>query len=141
MKKRHVAIILVFFLVLFSLQCSNPLDENEKKELVLHFIDDVFDLSGKYIFFWDGKDENKQHVEPGRYIILLSIRDWQDQTYVSIDPGGKLEANDESHFEQGYWLNHELLPPYPDPFQVQSGVNIPVLIAEPARVKINIYKD
>lgn len=133
--------IFFFLAILLSLRCSNPLKNEEKKELVIHFIDDVLELSGKYIFFWDGKDENRKHVESGRYIIVLNIKDWQDQAYISVDPGGKLESNDESRFEPGYWLHHELLAPYPDPFQVQSGVNIPILIAEPARVKINIYKD
>ncbi|MBN1466175.1 hypothetical protein JXA02_10455 [candidate division KSB1 bacterium] len=133
---------LIFFIaILLAIHCSNPLKNEEKKELVIHFIDDVFDLTGRYVFFWDGKDEHKKYVEPGKYIILLSIRDWQDQTFVSVEADGKPNANDSSRFEPGFWLNHELEAPYPDPFQVQAGVNIPVLIAEPARIRINIYKD
>ena len=141
MTKKSLTIYTLICCIFFSLQCSNPLKNEEKKELVIHFIDDILELTGRYVFFWDGKDENNQLVEPGKYIILLVIKDWQDQTYVMVDPGGKPNINDKSHFEPGYWLSPELEAPYPDPFQVQSGVNIPVLIAEPARVKINIYKD
>jgi len=134
-------LLIALLLVFFSMQCSNPFKSDEKKELVIHLVDDYFQFTGRQIFFWDGKDKNKKHVEAGRYIVLLTIKDWQDQLYITADPGGKLEANDQQHFEPGFWANYELEPPYPDPFQVLAGVNIPVLIANPARIKVDIYKD
>lgn len=127
--------------IVFSTQCSNPFKSDEKKELVVHLVDDYFDITGRQIFFWDGRDKNRKHVEPGRYIVLLTIKDWQDQVYIEAEPGGKLEANDEQHLEPGFWASHELELPYPDPFQIQAGINIPVLIARPDRIKIDIYKD
>ena len=138
---RTFVILSLLGITIFAIQCSNPFKNDEKKELVIHLIDDYMEWSGRQIFYWDGRDKNKKHVEPGQYIVLLTIRDWQDQIYIEAEPGGKLEANNEQHFEPGFWANFELEPPYPDPFQVLSGVNIPVLIASPARIKIDIYKD
>jgi len=141
MKKFKTFLILLLCAVLISLQCSNPFKSEEKKELVIHLVDDYYPYTGRQIFYWDGRDKKKNHIEPGRYIVLLTIKDWQDQLYIEATPGGKLEANNEQHLEPGFWASFELEPPYPDPFQVQAGVNIPVLIASPARIKIDIYKD
>ncbi len=138
---RTTFLILLLGAALLSIQCSNPFKSEEKKELVIHLVDDYFPYTGRQIFYWDGRDKNKKYVEPGRYIVLLTIKDWQDQLYIEVEPGGKEDANNEEHLEPGFWANYELEPPYPDPFQVQSGVNIPVLISQPARIKIDIYKD
>ncbi len=139
----RITIVAVFALVLLlTVQCSNPFKSDEKKELVIHLIDDVMEFTGRWVFYWDGKDEKGRYIEPGKYIVVLTIKDWQDQLYVSADPGGKPDANYEQHFEPGFWANDELELPHPDPFQIQAGVNIPILIARaPARVKIDIYKD
>lgn len=142
MKISTLKLLLVLLIAaLLSLSCSNPFKSEQKKELIIHLVDEYLQITGRYVFYWDGKSEHNKHVEPGRYIVLLTIKDWQDQAYVTANPGGKLEANNEMHLEPGFWISHELQAPYPDPFQVQAGVNIPILIAEPARIKIDIYKD
>lgn len=141
MISRNRIYLLTALCLLLTISCENPLKEDKKKELVITFIDDYFLDTGRYVFFWDGKDENRKYVRPGRYIVLLEIKDQQDQEYITAEEGGKAETNDQSHFEPGYWIDHDLEEPYPEPFRVQSGINIPVLIAEPTRAKISIYKD
>lgn len=138
---RFTIISSLLIAALFTIQCSNPFKSDEKKELVIHLVDDYYPYTGRQVFFWDGRDKKQKYVEPGRYIVLLTIKDWQDQLYIEAEPGGKFEANDQQHLEPGFWASDELEPPYPDPFQVQAGVNIPVLISKAARIKIDIYKD
>ncbi len=142
MKKKHIgfhAVILLVFVAL--LQCSNPLKDEKRKELVLVFIDDYLVDTGRYVFYWNGKGDDNEYVLPGKYIILLEIKSWQDQECVDIKDGGKAGENDKSRFEPGYWLDNDLQEPFPNPFRVKSGVNIPILLSAPSRVKISIYKD
>lgn len=142
MKIKITSIIVILLAVLiFTGNCSNPFKEENKKELVLEFINDRFDFPGRFILFWDGKDEKGNFVTPGRYIVLLEIKSWQDQEYVTVEEGGKDRANDQSRGEPGYWIDHDLQEPFPNPFRVQSGVNIPILLSSPSYVKISIYKD
>lgn len=139
--QNKIICILLFSLLL--LQCDNIFKHDDKKEKVRTLIDHYFmDIDiGRWIFYWDGKDDDGILVEPGRYIILLEIEDFQDQEYVTAEKGGKTDANNEAHFTVEYWMYHDLLEPYPNPFRVESGVNIPVIVAEPARVRVRIYKD
>ncbi len=125
----------------FSLTCENPLKEEKKKEPVRILVEDYLDGAGKYIFFWDGKNTEGKFVSPGKYIYALEIKDWQDQDYVEALAGGKIGQNNEAHFEAFISNYDELLRAYPDPFQVQSGVNIPVVLKAPAFIELSIYKD
>lgn len=109
--------------------------------MVIELIDDYFIESGQYIFFWDGKDKNNEYIEPGKYIVILEIKNWQDQEILTAEKGGKHGRNDNSHYEPGYWLYDDLLEPDPNPFQIMSGVNIPVRLSEPARITLRIYQD
>jgi len=132
-----ITIILLGFHFLF---CENPFKEERKKERINILVDDYLLETGRYIFYWEGKNDKKEYIEPGEYIILLEIKNWQDQTIITAQKGGKESANDESRFEPGYWLYHDLEDPFPDPFRIKAGVNIPVLISEPARIKLSVYK-
>ncbi len=116
--------------------CSNPVSH----EKVILLIDEYLSESGRYVFYWNGMDENKKYVDPGDYIVLFEIKDWQQQETITAVKGGVPNENNQSHFEPGFWQYNELEAPYPNPFKVQSGVNIPILLARPARVKIAIYK-
>ena len=141
MKLNRQLLLIVVILVTLTWRCENPLSEEKKKQQVLLFIDDYFPEIGRYFFYWDGKDENRKYVNPGRYIVLLEIKDFQDQHYITIEEGGKPNQNDKSHFEPGFWTYTELEPTDPNPFKVQSGTNIIMRLSEPSRVKIRIYKD
>jgi hypothetical protein len=141
--KKKIIRIFGAFLILFTVivNCSNPFKSEKKKELVLEFINDYMPDTGRYIFFWDGRDDDNEFVQPGKYIVLLEIKSWQDQVFVTVTEGGNDRANDQSRWEPGFWIDHDLQTPFPDPFQVSSGVNIPILVSTPSRVKISIYKD
>jgi len=121
--------------------CSNPAKEDSKKQRVRLLVDDVFDETGRYTFYWDGKDDNKKYVEPGRYIYAMQTKEYDSWEYITVKAGGKTGVNNEEHFEPGFWNSFELEAAYPNPFELQSGANIPFLVSETARVKIIIYKE
>jgi hypothetical protein len=135
---------IILALALFAF-CKNPLEEEKKKEPVR----DVYYTQapiGRHIYFWDGKDENGTFVSPGKYIIVMEVKHWQDQQTVIALAAGKPGANDDwdLYFNE-FYSDYELLVPEPDPFKVQEGVNIGFLVGNPeetaASVKLSIYKD
>ena len=137
MAKRKVKRLIVAILATAALlSCKNPV----AAERVIILIDDYLVESGRYIFYWNGKDDDKRYVEPGDYIIVLEIKDFQQQETVTAVKGGLPNENNQARFEPGFWQDHELQSPFPNPFKVQSGVNIPILLSGPARIKIVIYK-
>ena len=141
MKKNVFKIMLLLLVGILHFACENPLEEEQKKERILIFMDEYLVESGRYILYWDGKDDERKYVEPGRYIVLLEIKDWQDQEYIVAESGGKPDANNRARLEPGYWLSNDLETPVPDTFRVESGTNFPVVLSAPNRVKISIYKD
>ena len=137
-----MAVALFLIVALAGTGCKNPLKEEKKKELVRVLANDLFEEMGKYVLFWDGMDKGGTPVSPGKYIIVFEIRDFQEQDFVMAEAGKAKEEIDESHYEFGFYHNHELGQPYPNPFKILSGVNIPIIVAEvPAAVKLSVYKD
>jgi hypothetical protein len=136
--------IFYFLFMIFSIatmQCSNPAKDEPQKERVRLLVDDTFEDTGRYVFYWDGKDDNQKYVAPGKYIYAMQTKDYDSWDYITVNAGGKQGKNNEEHFEAGFWNNFELEDAYPNPFELQAGANIPFLVSEPARIKIIIYKD
>ncbi|MBN1999531.1 hypothetical protein JW935_18400 [candidate division KSB1 bacterium] len=96
---------------------------------------------GKWIFFWDGKNDKGNYIEPGKYIYVLEIGRFSDQDFVLAEDGGKNESNNQGHFEPGFWNDFELGRAFPDPFKIRDGVNIPVFLSEAGTVRLTIYQD
>ncbi len=142
MKKTYFYLPAILVFLLF-ISCENPFKEDTKKELVRKLVHDYFgtDDMGKWTFFWDGKNEKGKYIGPGKYIYVLEIKRFSDQDFVVAEEGGKNESNDQRRFEPGFWHDYELGRAFPDPFKIRDGVNIPVLLSEPATVKLSIYKD
>lgn len=139
---RRINIILFPLVLLCLFSCKNPLEEEKKKELVRDYYYTQAPV-GRFVHYWDGKDEDGKYVGTGEYIILMEVKNFQDQITVSAIEGGKPLANDDGDF----YFNeihhaHELLVPDPDPFRVMEGVNIPFIVGgAPASVKLAIYKN
>jgi hypothetical protein len=138
---RYIISLFLFFAAFTTLNCDNPFKEDKKKEEIRILLDEYLSETGRYIMFWDGKDKNGKFVSPGKYIYLLEWRGNQDQAFVNVETGGKLEENNEGHFQPGTWMYTELQAAYPDPFKVRAGTNIPFLLSGPVHVKITIFKD
>jgi hypothetical protein len=136
----------MFVLALFALlmlQCKNPFksDDPKKQRIIILINNEYLTDTGRYVAFWNGKDSNGKYVAAGKYIILMEAKNFNDQNFVTAQEGGKNEDNNNQHVEPGFWSHYELEAAFPNPFKIQSGVNIPFLVPEIGRVRITIYKD
>ncbi len=138
-----IKILSIIILVTGSglINCSNPTEKEKKKIVIRTLVDDYLEETGRYVFYWDGKDKNGKYIKAGKYIYAIQTKTFEDFDYFSAVDGGKAGENNEEHYEPGFWNNYELEKAYPDPFKIISGVNIPFLVSEPARVKIIIYQN
>ena len=139
--KKLSLFLMIIFVIVTTITCSNPFEEETLKEEVIVLLHEYLGESGRYVIYWDGKDKNDKYISPGKYIYLLDIKGVQDQDYLRALEGGKPGENNEGHFEPGVWTHTELQPAYPDPFKVYAGINIPFLLSVPGTVKLTIYKD
>ena len=139
--KNKILIALFILLVVTLSGCKNPFSEEKKKELVRILVDDYLDDPGIWVFYWDGKDKNQKYIAPGKYILFLEVGQFQDQNFVRAESGGKPGKNLDEHYEAGFFTYFEIGQPYPDPFKIAEGVNIPIIVPERARVKLSIFKD
>ena len=140
---KRLAIVLVSIVIFsFFLSCKNPMKEEKNKELVREWYYTQAPM-GRYVHYWNGQDKDGKYVATGKYIILMEVKDSQDQINVTAIDGGKPLANDEGDFYfNEIHYDYMLLVPDPDPFRVREGVNIPFLVGDfAASVKLSIYKD
>jgi len=142
-KYSNLLFSIAFCLLLLTSACSNPFKSETKKEAIKVLVNEYFDDEelGKWIFYWDGKNSKGKYITPGKYIFAMEARNFQDQDFVTAEEGGIDGENNKADFEPGFWLDFELGQAFPNPFPIKSGVNIPVLISEPGKVKISIFKD
>lgn len=141
MNSKLVILFCLSLLGVVLLNCKNPLKDEKKKQLV---IDHVFYSApmGRHIFYWDGKDKNQKYISPGKYIVVMEVKQFQDQDTFIAQPDGKTRKNDDGiYYYNEIWNDYELLHPEPDPFKIKEGVRIPFLVSVPANVKISIFKD
>ncbi|HPM97291.1 MAG TPA: hypothetical protein PL021_04525 [bacterium] len=127
----------VFFFSTFG--CKNPFAEEKKKPLVRELLNEYLAEPGRYIVYWDGKDKNGKYVEIGEYIVLLEFGNHQEQDFITAQVGGKPGFNNQGNFIPAFFVATHLETPFPDPFQLLSGVNLPFALHEPAQVKLQIY--
>jgi hypothetical protein len=139
---KRLRIFYLPLILLFLFSCKNPLEEEKKKDMVRDYYYTQAPV-GRYIHYWDGKDEDGNFVATGKYIIVMEVKDFQDQINVTAIDGGKPSANDEGDFYfNEIYHDYELLVPDPDPFRVREGVNIAFIVGGAvASVKLSIYKD
>ena len=137
---KYFYILLIGSVALLT-SCKNPVKEDEKKELVRREYLEAAP-QGRHIYYWDGLDEDGNYITPGKYIILIEIKQFQDQVFVTAEDGGKPRKNDTGmYYFAEFYHAHQLLHAEPDPFKIKEGVNITILLSETATVKISMYKD
>jgi hypothetical protein len=136
-QSRTYFLLLCLIGLLFSVTCKNPVSLDK----IIILIDDYLIDGGRYVFYWNGLDDDKKPVAPGDYIVVFEIKGWQEQESVTAIKGGQANENNQARFEPGFWQYNELQRPFPNPFKVLSGVNISILLSGASRVKITIYKN
>ncbi len=125
------------------LSCKNPFksEEPKKQRIIILMNNEYLSEPGRYVAYWNGKDDKGAYIKAGKYIVLMEAKDFSDQTTMTAVEGGKPDDNNNQHIEPGFWTRYELEKPFPDPFHILSGVNIPFLAPDAGRVKITIFKD
>jgi len=125
------------------LSCKNPFksEEPKKQRIIILMNNEYLAEPGRYVAYWNGKDDKGAFIKAGKYIVLMEAKDFSDQTTMTAVEGGKPDDNNNQHIEPGFWTRYELEKPFPDPFHILSGVNIPFLAPDAGRVKITIFKD
>ncbi len=139
MKVPLLLVLTVALLLPFMTGCKNPLSDKKNKKLV-H--EETFYGMGRYVYFWNGKDLNGKYVTPGKYYVVLEVRDFQDQDYVMAIKGGE-ESGRESGFYyfNEIWMTNELGKIEPNPFKIHEGCTITFVLNNDATSKLLIYQD
>ncbi|HNW60529.1 MAG TPA: hypothetical protein PKI62_12690 [bacterium] len=138
--RRTLALLLLGALLLPLLAgCKNPLSDKKNKKLV-H--EEIFYGMGRYVYFWNGKDLDDKYVTPGKYYVVLEVKDFQDQDYVTAIKGGE-ESGRESgfYYYNEIWLTNELGKIEPNPFKIEEGCTITFVLNNDATSKLLIYQD
>ncbi len=128
-------------MVFLLLSCKNPLKEETRKILV-H--EEIFYSApmGRYVYYWNGKDLKNKYVTPGKYYILLEVKDFQDQDFINAVEGGKPgEGESTFYYYNEIWHTNELGEIKPNPFPILSGCTITFILNGTATAKLSIYKD
>lgn len=139
--QHSLKIALLLPLLLLTAQCKNPLAEESEKVLVHR---EIFYSApmGRYVYFWNGKDRSGKYVAPGKYHVLLEVKDFQDQDFAYAVAGGKADdAESTWYYYNEFWHNNELGEIKPNPFPILSGVNITFILQGGATAKLSIYQD
>ncbi|MBN2356260.1 hypothetical protein JXO59_09110 [candidate division KSB1 bacterium] len=121
--------------------CDNPFKDEEKKQLIR---EEYFYSApqGRYVYYWDGKDEKGIYITPGKYIVLLEVYTFQDQDFVTAEEGGKTGQEDPGiYYYPEFWNKDELGEIKPNPFKIKSGCTITFILQGGTTAKLAIYKD
>jgi hypothetical protein len=141
MKRLYTATLFLpaLFALILLAGCKNPLSEEKNKKLVHQ---ETFYEMGRYDYFWNGRDLDNRYVTPGKYYILLEVRDFQDQDYVTAIDGGKaVDLESGYYYYNEIWRSNELGKIEPNPFPVKEGCTITFIISGEATAKLSIYQD
>lgn len=142
MKKfKNTIVLLLLASCILSLYCENPLKEDKKKQLIREEYYYSAPM-GRYIYYWDGKDDAGQYISPGKFIVLLEVKSFQDQDFVIAEEGGKTGQEDpDIYYYPEFWSTNELGEIKPNPFKIYSGCTITFILAGTGTAKLSIYKD
>ena len=124
--------------------CSNPVRDEMKGPLIRTLSDSVLQ-PGRYMIYWDGKDDARKPVAAGTYVCFLDAeKDIESIEMTAVD-GTKGKPADSTGTGIGYWymntnpLHYLLERNFPNPFYAKDGTNISFEVPEPAYIKLTIH--
>jgi hypothetical protein len=126
--------------------CSNPVADQKKGPLVRTIINAEKALQpGRYMIYWDGKDNAKKTVAAGAYVCFMEAENDIESIEMKAVDGTKGKPADSTGTGLGYWyletkpLFYLLEQNFPNPFYAKDGTNISFEIPEPAYIKLTIH--
>ena len=145
MQKNKVYHLILFSLAvyLFFAACSDPLSEKDKETLVRTLIEGSID-PGRYIIFWNGKNDNKNLVNAGTYICKFWVQEYGSEiemTALAVDFHRPARSNDSTYIDYHNIPLHFFLDENsPEPFYVNEGTNIIFDVPYRAEVLLTIHR-
>jgi hypothetical protein len=136
--------IAAFIACMMLSTCSNPVADQKKGPLVRTIVESALQ-PGRYMFYWDGKDNAKKVVAPGTYVCFIETEKYLQPIDMTAIAGTKGKPADSTGTGIGYWylptspLHYLLEQNFPDPFYAKDGTNISFEIPEPAYIKLTIH--
>jgi len=124
-------------LISFIFGCSDHVSEEDKEAIIKTLVSGAFN-SGEYVIFWDGTNDKNVTMGAGTYYVRLYSQTFTHQIEITALAGGAVAVNDSSYFFEGYQPLTQILPNYPDPFQIRSGTNIPFTLNTPATIELTV---
>ena len=123
--------------IFLPLGCSDPLSEQEEEFTVKTLFNGPL-AEGRYVFFWDGTDDNNKYVSGGTYYARLYSRDFTFQITLTAQDGGTSVSNDSSLADPGYQPLPQLDQNVPNPFKIRNGTNLPFSIDADYSIRLTI---
>ncbi len=121
--------------------CKNPFNEEKTKVLIR---DEVFynPPMGRYVYYWNGLDNKGKTIKPGRYIVILEMKNFQDQDYVTALEGGKPGSAETGYrYYNEIWTKNELGLIEPNPFHINAGCAITFILNGSGTTTLSIYRE
>ena len=140
MKRLYTISTILVSLFLLTSRCSNPATPN-KETLVRKLITAPFN-PGEYSIFWNGKDDDKNYVSPGKYYCDLYETTTGDTIHMTVLEGGEIP---EYQSEIPEYIGPRsasvvlLFDNSPDPFHVKQGTYIHFNIAYATSIRLTIH--
>ncbi|MBN2201004.1 hypothetical protein JW777_03550 [bacterium] len=126
--------------------CDSPTEV--KKGALVRTVCEGNGIPGRYIFFWDGRDDDRKTVAAGSYQCFLEAEngDVYAIDLTALDGTRGIRA-DTLGTDTSYWLHiptepalYSLSPSIPEPFYNRDGTNIPFEISGTGYVRVRIHR-
>ena len=144
--KQHIEIKFLLFLLFAGFafllnNCSDPASLN-KETLVRTLVTPSNIAPGEYTYFWDGKTDDEEYVEPGKYYCDLYETTTGDTIQITVLAGGSVSTHTGSLLERiSSSIASSIILEYnrPDPFRVKQGTYIYFNLPYSTSIRLSIH--
>jgi hypothetical protein len=126
--------------------CSSPTASEKEGPLIRTLLGgDKVLQTGRWMIYWDGKDDAKKTVAAGAYVCFMESENDIESIDLKAVDGTKGKPADSTGTGIGIWhletnpLHYLLEQNFPNPFYAKDGTNISFELPEPAHVKLTIH--
>lgn len=139
------AALLILLALAVPTGCDSPTEV--KKGALVRTLYDRIGVPGRYIYFWDGRDDDQKLVPAGSYQCFMEAEGYSNAIEMTAmdgtggrradtlgtDASGRLYVPTEPAL-------YSLSPSVPEPFYSRDGTNIPFEISGTGYVRLRIHR-
>jgi len=122
---------------LFVSGCGKSIFEKGKEGALRTLVDTRLE-QGRYVVFWNGKDDQGQILPAGSYRIRMLAEEYDAELDMTGLDGGKESSADSSAYIPGNPFHFSLEQNFPNPFTMKNGTNIPFAVPYATHVQLTI---